>query len=67
MMEMMKILEQDSQNLKSCWNVGRGLLGWLQKLVRFKHKIEFEGVAKDLRLHVEKNRGFGLTVHTHTL
>ena len=33
---------------------------WLQKLVRFKNKLEYSGIAKGLRLHVEENGGFEL-------
>ena len=65
-MEMMKILKLKLPKLEELLKYRQGLLGWLQKLMRFKHKIEFEGIAKDLRLHMEENGGFGLTIHTHT-
>ena len=32
--------------------MGNVLLRWLQKLVKFKHKLEFEGIVMDLRLHI---------------
>ena len=33
---------------------------WLQKLVRFKSKLEYSGITKGLGLHVEENGGFKL-------